>query len=176
MICSDCPLSSFLGQWLECSAANRMHKRDQMNLRPQMSYVARNGWSCTTQLLMTSRWWYQQEYCTPFCFCFDPWAVSSKLGKGFLPSVFWVSLDPSTTPDPEHPLSPTGVPAYPHTAAPMYKWGTVNSQTTAKIINCVSLCFGTWLWAPPQHHFLLSLRFQLWAGPLAQMTSSLPHR
>lgn len=38
MICSDCPLSFFLERWLECSAANKKHKkdhRDQVNPRPQ---------------------------------------------------------------------------------------------------------------------------------------------
>ena len=73
-------------------------------------YVTRNGWYCTSQLLMKSRCWYQHEYFIPFCFCFDPWAVSSKVGQGSLPSVFWDSMGPSTTPDSEHPQSLTGVP------------------------------------------------------------------
>lgn len=70
MICSDCPLSSFLGQWLECSAANKMHKRDQMNLRPQMSYITRHGWSCTIQLLMMPG--ISRNIAPPSAFAFTP--------------------------------------------------------------------------------------------------------
>lgn len=50
-----------------------------------------------------------------------------------------------------HPRArePTGCTCVPAAPTLLPKWGTVSSQTTARIINCVSLCCGTWLWTHP---------------------------
>lgn len=80
----------------------------------------------------------------------DPSPLSSGIHSG-----------PFYQPRPRPPSVSNWCACFPQHCCPMYKWGTMNSQATAKIINCVTSCLGTWLWTPPQHHFLLSLRFQL---------------
>lgn len=107
MISSDCTLPFFWSNGWNLLLQTRSIKWIMIRwIKGHKQHsLTENVWSCASQLLIKSRWWYQHEYFIPFCFCLDPWAVFSKLGQGSLPTVFWDSTGPSSTPDCAHRLS-----------------------------------------------------------------------